>query len=113
MLTATKETLGETIRRIREEHQLSSKDLAAQLSLSPSTLSKIEANQRTLSRQGLAKLAALFDIDEQELRVKQLADKMAYELFGESDISDRVLQVAEEKLKYLRQKNTIQGNIEF
>jgi hypothetical protein len=38
---------------------------------------------------------------------------MAYELFGESDISDRVLQVAEEKLKYLRQKNTIQGNIEF
>lgn len=113
MATIPKETLGTLIRRMREERQISAKDLASQLSIAPSTLSKIEADRRSLSRPALARLALLFGVSEQELRVLQMADKMVYDLLGENDISDRVLQVTEEKLKYLRQKNTVQGSLGF
>lgn len=113
MATIPKETLGTLIRHMREERQISAKDLASQLSIAPSTLSKIEADQRSLSRVALARLAALFGVSEQELRVLQMADKLAYDLLGQNDISDRVLQVTEEKLKYLRQQHTVQGTIDF
>lgn len=113
MATIPQGTLGTLIRHMREERQISAKDLASQLLIAPSTLSKIEADQRSLSREALARLAALFGVSEQELRVLQMADKLAYDLLGQNDISDRVLQVTEEKLKYLRQQHTVQGTIDF
>jgi hypothetical protein len=57
-------------------------------------------------------LAELFALDEQELLLLYLSDRVAYDLVGETN-SEEVLRVAEEKIKYIRSKNTVQGVLGF
>ncbi len=107
-----KETFGEVIRHLREDRGLPIRKVAAHLDIDPSTLSKIERNERSANREHIRRLSELFQINEKELLIDYLSDKVSYELLEEENSSE-ILQVAEEKIKYIRSKKETQGEIKF
>lgn len=94
-------TFGTTIREIRKERNLPIRKVAAMLDIDPSTLSKIERNERSANKVIVYQLAEIFKMDPNELLVSFLSDKVANELLDE-DNSVKVLKVAEEKIEYLK-----------
>jgi HTH-type transcriptional regulator, competence development regulator len=108
----SRETFGELIRNLREKKGLPLRKVAAFLDIDPSTLSKIERNERMANRDYVKKLSELFEVDERMLTVNYLSDRVTYELVNE-ELSNEVLKVAEEKIKYLRAKNTQQSKLSF
>lgn len=105
-----RETFGELIRNLREQNGLPIRKVAAHLDIDPSTLSKIERDERSANREYVKKLSELFDVDEKILLVNYLSDKVMYELVNE-EFSNEVLKVAEEKIKYIRSKNIKQSKL--
>jgi len=97
------ESLGETIRKLREEKELPLRTVAAYLDIDQAILSKIERGQRNASRAHVVKLAEFFKIKESDLLVTWLSDKLLYEVADE-DVALKALQVAEEKVKYNKAK---------
>jgi transcriptional regulator with XRE-family HTH domain len=97
------ESLGETIRKRREDKELPLRIVAAYLDIDQAILSKIERGQRNASREQVVKLARFFKIDETELLVSWLSDKLVYEVANE-DVALKALKVAEEKVKYQKMK---------
>ena len=95
-----KESFGEHIKRLREEHKLPLRKVASVLDLDPSTLSKIERGERTANKEMLPILAELFSENEKELSLILFSDKVAYQLMEEEN-SNEILKVAEEKIQYL------------
>lgn len=100
-MTNLNETFGEQIRRLREENSLPLRKVAAQLDIDPSTLGKIERNERIANKEMIEKLADIFSINPKTLLVAYLSDKVAYEIM-EEDCTKDILKVAEEKIKYFR-----------
>ena len=66
-------------------------------------LSKIERGQRNANREQVIKLARFFNINETDLLVSWLSDKLVYEVRNE-DVALKALQLAEEKVKYQKMK---------
>jgi len=91
--------LGETIRRLREERGLPLRTVAAYLDIDQAILSKMERGYRRAKRGQVLKLALFFSVNEEELLVSWLSDKLMYEVADE-DVALRALQIAEEKVKY-------------
>lgn len=96
-------SLGETIRKLREEKALPLRTVAAYLDIDQAILSKIERGQRHANRELVVKLAAYFMVDESDLLVSWLSDKLVYQVADE-DVALRALQVAEEKVEYQKKK---------
>ena len=93
------ESLGETIRKLREERELPLRTVAAYLDIDQAILSKIERGQRNASREQVVKLATFFKAKEDDLLVQWLSDKLVSEVEDE-DMALKALQVAEEKIEY-------------
>ena len=108
----TRESFGEHIRRLREEHKLPIRKVASVLDIDPSTLSKIERGERTANKEMLPQLADLFNIDGKTLSLILFSDKVAYQILEEEN-SDEILKIAEEKIQYLKNKNLKQGSLDF
>lgn len=98
------ETFGEMLRKLRETNEMPLRKLAALLDLDQSTLSKIERNERNANTDLIEKVAKIFKVSKKDLQVNFLSDKVAYELL-EEEFGVEALQVAEEKIKYLRKTN--------
>jgi transcriptional regulator with XRE-family HTH domain len=62
-------------------------------------MSRIERGQRKASREHIIKLAGYFNVDENELLIAWLSDKVVYEILDE-EFALQALRVAEEKVKY-------------
>ncbi|OFY75821.1 MAG: transcriptional regulator [Bacteroidetes bacterium RIFOXYA2_FULL_33_7] len=101
-----KESFGELIRKLREGEGLPLRKVAAQLDIDPSTLGKIERNERTANKEMIEKLGEIFSIDSEQLLISFLSDKVAFELMKE-DCANDVLKVAEEKVKYFKKTTKI------
>ena len=93
------DSLGETIRKLREEKELPLRTVAAFLDIDQAILSKIERGKRNANREQVVKLAEFFKIKEKDLLVSWLSDKLVYEVADE-DVALKALQVAEEKVEY-------------
>lgn len=93
------ESLGETIRKLREDKELPLRIVAAYLDIDQAILSKIERGQRNANREQVIKLAHFFKIKEADLLISWLSDKLAYEVADE-DLALEAMKVAEEKVKY-------------
>ncbi len=61
-----KQRLGNKLRALRRTHDLTQKEVAKQLSIDPSTLSKYENNQRQIPKDILDKFALLYQISPDE-----------------------------------------------
>lgn len=105
-----KENFGEVIRKLREQNGFPIRKIAAELDVDPSTLSKIERNERFANRNMISKLAVLFKLDETELLICHLSDKVAHELVEERN-PEEILRLAEEKIRYIKTKRIKQGSL--
>jgi len=91
--------LGDTIRKLRIEKNLPLRTVAAFLDIDQAILSKIERGQRRPGRELVSKLAAYYNVNEDEMLVAWLSDKLIYELADEK-MALQALQLAEEKILY-------------
>ena len=94
------DNLGDIIRKLRENKELPLRTVAAYLDIDQAILSKIERGQRKATREQVVKLAKYFKIEENDLVVAWLSDKLVYEVEDE-DLALKALQVAEERVKYI------------
>lgn len=95
------ETFGEVVRRLREEIKLPLRKVAAHLDIDPSTLGKIERNERKANKEMIEKFAEIFSINSRLLLVSYLSDKVANDIM-EEDCTKDILKVAEEKIEYYK-----------
>ena len=93
------DSLGDTIRKLREDKNLPLQIVAAFLDIEPETLSKIESGHQKPTREQVVKLADYFKVKENDLLVAWLSDKVLYELEDE-EVALQALQMAEEKIAY-------------
>jgi predicted nucleotidyltransferase/plasmid maintenance system antidote protein VapI len=91
--------LGDIIRKLREEKELPLRTVAAFLDIDQAILSRIEREQRKATREQVVKLANYFKVNENDLLVAWLSDKIVYEVADE-DMALKALHVAENKVQY-------------
>lgn len=70
-------------------------------------LGKIEKNSRKPTKQLIEKFAAFFNVRDKDLMIAFLSDAVAYQIMEEEDFSSEVFKVAEEKVKYLKTKKSL------
>ena len=97
-------TIGEQIRKLREDKGLPLRKVSAELDIDQSILSKIERGERKASKDQIIQIAKIFNVNEKELLINYLSDKVLYELIDE-DLAADVLKVAERKIKYLSERD--------
>ena len=93
-------SIGEQIRKLREDQGLPLRKVAAELDIDQSILSKIERGERTASKEQIIQIARIFKVDEKELLINYLSDRVLYDLKDE-DLASDALKVAEKKIKYM------------
>lgn len=93
-------SLGETIRKLREETGLPLRTVAGYLDIDQAILSKVERGLRNPSRELVIKLASYFQVSEKDLLLAWLADKILYEVSDEENGLE-ALQMAEDRVSYL------------
>lgn len=105
-----KDTFGQYIRKLRMHHHLTLTQLAAKLELDSSNLSKIENSKRRFDEKRLELLAECFDLELDVLKEEYFSEVFANKLY-ETNCSPKTLALAEEKIKYLKSKQTKQGEL--
>ena len=90
--------LAEKLKELREAKGLVQRQVAAELEVDTAYISKMENNDKPVSRNYLKKLAKLFNVNEEELLSIWLADKV-YDIVKDERLAIKALQIAEEKLK--------------
>jgi HTH-type transcriptional regulator, competence development regulator len=98
------ETIGDKLRKLREENGLPLRKVAASLDIDVAILSKMERGERPLSKEVVMKLAKIYNYDAEELTVLFLSQKIIDEV-GEEDLALKAMQVAKEQIKYQRKQN--------
>jgi transcriptional regulator with XRE-family HTH domain len=96
--------LGQKLRELREAKGLVQRQVAAKLDVDTAYVSKIESNEKPVSRQHLKKLSVLLGITESELITLWLADKL-YDIAKEEELGLKAIEVAEEELKIKKKNN--------
>lgn len=105
-----KETFGEYIRQLRKTKDYTLTQLAAKLNMDSANLSKIETGKREFDEKRLELLSNEFGLNLKELKDEYFSEMVAKKLY-ENRCSNRVFQLAEEKVKYMKLKNTKQANL--
>jgi HTH-type transcriptional regulator, competence development regulator len=96
--------LGQLLRELRESNGLLLREVALQLQIDPSMLSKIELGDKKPTKEHILQLAKIYHFDEKQLLVNFLSEKVMYELDGE-ELAIEALKAAEEKIKNYKNKN--------
>lgn len=98
----TVKTFGDTIKNLREDRNLTLREVSEYLNIDTSMLGKIEKNSRKPTKQLIAKFSKLFNVSEKDLTIEFLSDSVAYKIMNEEVFASEVLKVAEKKVKYLK-----------
>lgn len=96
-------SFGERLRSLREQRQLSLREVATEIGIDTSLLGKIERDERHPTREQIKLVAGFFKYDEQKLIREHLSDQFAYKII-EADTDLDILKVAEQKIEYLKTK---------
>lgn len=92
--------IADIIRGQREQKGLLLRQVAAEIEIDQALLSKIERGERMPTREQVMRLAKFYKVDEQELLVAFLSDKLVYEVQDE-EMGLKAMQVAERKINYI------------
>jgi len=103
---------GEKIKDLRLDRNLPLRKVAAFLDIDTSILSKIERGEREANREMVTKAAEFFNISEEEFLTDFFSDQVAKIIYQENNC-DNILNVAEEKIKYIKTKSLKQGDLNF
>ena len=95
------ETIGEKLRRIREEKELPLRKVVALLDIDVAIMSKMERGERKMTKEIVLKLADIYDYNPDDLLVSYLTDKILYEIQDE-ELGIEALKVSEERVKYIK-----------
>jgi len=95
----SKEKLGKKLRRLREEHKLPLRKVAALLDIDVAILSKMERGERKLNKEVVLKLAEIYHHDPDELVIMYLSEKILYEI-GDEELALKGLLAAEGEVRY-------------
>ena len=98
------QSIGETIRKLREDLKLPLRKVAHHLDIDQSFLSKIERNERRATKEQIIQLAKLYKVDEQMLLLLYNSDKVVYEVMEEKNPKE-ILKAAEKKVQYFLKNN--------
>jgi transcriptional regulator with XRE-family HTH domain len=96
--------LGEKLKELRELRGLLQRQVAAELDVDTAYISKMESNDKPVSKTYLSKLAKLYEVDEQDLLTLWLADKV-YDVVKDQELALKAMEVAEEEIKSKRRSN--------
>jgi transcriptional regulator with XRE-family HTH domain len=102
----TKKTItlfGEIIRSLRENKNMTLREVSNKIGIDPSLLGKIERNERKVTIAQIELIAKLFNCDKQELIEENLSDQLAYKII-EVEANKTVLKIVEKKINYLKNK---------
>ena len=100
------ETIGDFLRRMRDESNIPLRKMAALLDIDPSTLSKMERGLRFPSQETIVHIASQFSIEEQEMHAHYLSERIALELI-EVENTDRIVNLIGEKIKIFQSRAPI------
>ena len=95
------ETIGEKLRKLREQKELPLRKVAALLDIDVAILSKMERGERKLTKEVGLKLASIYKYSTDDLLVLFLSDKIMYEIQDE-ELGEKALKIAEKRVKYLK-----------
>lgn len=95
--------LGKKLKELREAKGMVQRQIAAELKIDTAYVSKMESNEKPVSRIHLKKLSTLFEVPEQELLTFWLADKVFDLLEGEA-VALEAISYAEKELKSYSKK---------
>lgn len=96
--------LGEKLRELREAKGLVQRQVAAELEVDTAYISKMESNEKPVSRTHLKKLSDFLGIDEEELLTIWLADKL-FDIAKDEKVGLRAMAAATEELKVDKKRN--------
>jgi transcriptional regulator with XRE-family HTH domain len=99
-------TFGETIRQLRESSGLLLREVAAELEIDPSFLSRVENGTKRPTRQQVVQLASILRQDKNKLLIQYLSERVMYELKDEEDLAIEAIMVTEKRLRYVTGKNS-------
>lgn len=92
---------GERIRELRTKQNMLLRQLASQLDIDTSIISKVERGDRQLKKEQIPLLAQILKADMQELQTLWLADQVANLLEGEP-MADEALKTVTKQIKKLK-----------
>jgi len=107
-----KDTFGEFIRKLRKKNELTLTQLAAKLEMDSANLSKIENGKREFDRRKLILLSNLFSLEIESIKDEYFSEQIAKTIYN-NNLSDKALELAEEKAKYFKAMRIEQGTIKF
>lgn len=90
--------LGEKLKELREAKGLVQRQVAAELEVDTAYISKMESNEKPVSRNHLIKLSLLLGIDEEELLTLWLADKV-YDVVKDEEQAYNALTITLKEIK--------------
>lgn len=90
--------LGEKLRELREAKGLVQRQVAAELEVDTAYISKMESNEKPVSRTHLKKLSELLGIDQEELLTLWLADKV-YDIVKDEELAVKAISKTMDQLK--------------
>ena len=93
--------LGEKLKELRESKGLLQRQIAAELEVDTAYISKIESNEKPVSRNHLKKLSIILGISDDELLTLWIADKI-FDLAKDEDLALNAIKVAEKELIKLK-----------
>ncbi|MBC7949088.1 MAG: helix-turn-helix transcriptional regulator [Chitinophagaceae bacterium] len=96
-------SFGTIIRELRENRGLVLRQVGAALDIDQAIISKYEKGERKPNREQVLAFEKFFGTKPNELLIAWLSDKVVYQLEDE-DVALKALQVAEERIKYIRKK---------
>lgn len=94
---------GERIRELRTKQNLLLRQLASQLDVDTSIISKVERGDRQLKKEQIPLLAQILKADVEELQTLWLADQI-FAVIKDEKLALKAMHIAEEEVKYLKSK---------
>ena len=91
-------SIGEILRYLREEQKQLLREVSAGVEIDQALLSKIERGERFPSKDQVIKLAKHFNVNEDELVIAWLSDKLVNELINEN-LASEALKITAKKLQ--------------
>lgn len=85
-------------KRVREQHGVRQRQLAALLEIDTPMFSKIERGDRRAKRTQVIQLAEYFKVDKNELLTLWLADKVLDAVEDEDELKHNAIEVAQKKI---------------
>ena len=91
--------LGQKIKELRDTHGVLQRQLASLLEIDTPMFSKIERGDRRAKRTQVIQIANYFKIDEKELLILWVSDKVLDAIKGEDEFKQAAIKVAHAKIQ--------------